>query len=235
MKHAEKIWAVLKAFGGFVVGATGVFGWLNVTPEMVGQAAYDALYVAWPLIMFAGGVLSGWGATSIYYKKRIAAKDVEVEELEKQVRASKFYTDGLAATGRKTLTERDDDFVTFSEMDYDARCALYAIDLAGGSMTLWPDDGVDFEMAVSSLDETDRKRVRGLRMTLGMLYDFEFLRCESAPSKFVIYHLTDSAKRVLDKDASMRERAMDDSVRMLDFLTRVSSSLVPIGSDDGIA
>ena len=84
MKSLEKFWAVLKAVGGFIVGATGVLGWLNVTPEMVGQTAYDALYLAWPVVMFAGGVLSGWGITSIYYKKKLDAK---VDEIKVQLRA----------------------------------------------------------------------------------------------------------------------------------------------------
>lgn len=84
MKNLEKFWAVLKAVGGFVVGATGVLGWLNVTPEMIGQTTYDMFRVSLPAVMFIGGALSGWGITSIYYKKKLVAKDAKIAELEKR-------------------------------------------------------------------------------------------------------------------------------------------------------
>ena len=105
MKSLEKFWAVIKAVGGFVVGATGVLGWLNVTPEMIGQTAYDMLRVSLPAVMFIGGALSGWGITSIYYKKKVDERGTElaetaahVPELEKRLKEAEgklaVYEDG---------------------------------------------------------------------------------------------------------------------------------------------
>lgn len=75
MKALNTTWSILRAVGGAVVGAVSIFGWLNVTPEMVGQTAYDALYVALPFLTFVGGAFAGWGITSLYYRKQLAVKD----------------------------------------------------------------------------------------------------------------------------------------------------------------
>lgn len=75
MSLPKVLWSAAKTAGGFIVGATSVFGWMNITPEMVGQAAYDALYILLPLITFAGGALFGWGIASIRYGRRLAAMD----------------------------------------------------------------------------------------------------------------------------------------------------------------
>lgn len=82
MKALNITWLILRAIGGIVVGAVSIFGWLNVTPEMVGRAAYDALYVALPFLTFVGGAFAGWGITGLYYRKRLAAKDAEITEFE---------------------------------------------------------------------------------------------------------------------------------------------------------
>lgn len=105
MKTLRVIWTVLKAIGGFIVGATGVFGWLNITPEMVGQTTYDVMRLMWPAVMFAGGALSGWGITKIWSDRKMAKKDTEVAELEK--RPTQDDVDELKKEHAKAITDRD--------------------------------------------------------------------------------------------------------------------------------
>ena len=37
-----------------------IFGWVGITPEMVGQTAYDLLYVAFPSLSGMFGIVAGW-------------------------------------------------------------------------------------------------------------------------------------------------------------------------------
>ena len=37
-----------------------IFGWVGITPEMVGQTAYDLLYVAFPILSGMFGIVAGW-------------------------------------------------------------------------------------------------------------------------------------------------------------------------------
>ena len=105
MKTLRVIWTVLKAIGGFIVGATGVFGWLNITPEMVGQTTYDVMRLMWPAVMFAGGALSGWGITKIWSDRKMAKKDTEIAELEK--RPTQDDVDELKKEHAKAIADRD--------------------------------------------------------------------------------------------------------------------------------
>lgn len=81
MKALDMIWRAAKVIGGFSVGAVSVLAWLNVTPEMVGRAVYDVLYVVLPIITFLGGMLAGWGISGRRSKELLAAKDAEIAEL----------------------------------------------------------------------------------------------------------------------------------------------------------
>lgn len=79
-------WNILRTVGGFVVGAATVFGWLNVTPEMVGQATYDAMRGPAPLVvMFFCGTLFGWGVAKLWLghrmKKASGAHDADIAPL----------------------------------------------------------------------------------------------------------------------------------------------------------
>ena len=105
MKTLRVIWTVLKAIGGFIVGATGVFGWLNITPEMVGQTTYDVMRLMCPAVMFAGGALSGWGITKIWSDRKMAKKDTEIAELEK--RPTQDDVDELKKEHAKAIADRD--------------------------------------------------------------------------------------------------------------------------------
>ncbi|WP_087321884.1 hypothetical protein [Olsenella sp. An290] len=72
MRVEKTVWNSMKAIGGFVVGAVTVFGWLNVTPEMVGQTTYDAMRGPAPLVvMFVSGSLFGWGVTKLWSDRRM--------------------------------------------------------------------------------------------------------------------------------------------------------------------
>ena len=105
MKTLRVIWTVLKAIGGFIVGATGVFGWLNITPEMVGQTTYDVMRLMWPAVMFAGGALSGWGITKIWSDRKMAKMGNEIAELEK--RPTQKDLDDLKKDHAKAIADRD--------------------------------------------------------------------------------------------------------------------------------
>lgn len=88
MRVEKTVWNSMKAIGGFVVGAVTVFGWLNVTPEMVGQTTYDAMRGPAPLVvMFVSGTLFGWGVTKLWSDRRMKeaseAHDAEIASLKK--------------------------------------------------------------------------------------------------------------------------------------------------------
>lgn len=66
----ERLAAALPTIGvvfGILSNVTGVLGYLNVTPEMVGRTAYGIFYIALPLVMFLSGAIFGWGATRLWY------------------------------------------------------------------------------------------------------------------------------------------------------------------------
>lgn len=92
----RRLMGALAAVAGFSASAITVLGWLNVTPEMVGQATYDAMRGPAPLIvMFVGGALFGWGVTKLWSDHRARmeseARSAEVERLsdvERELAAS---------------------------------------------------------------------------------------------------------------------------------------------------
>lgn len=69
-----------RTVGGFIVGVVSVLGWMNITPCMVGQLAYDVLYHALPVVTFVGGAMSGWGITKLRVQTVISDKDKECAE-----------------------------------------------------------------------------------------------------------------------------------------------------------
>ena len=83
MMRRNAFWKTLQAAGGFIVGATGVLGWLNITPEMVGETAYSIAYVVFPIASFLGGALSGWSLTKLWADRRIA----ELNGLKREYKA----------------------------------------------------------------------------------------------------------------------------------------------------
>ena len=98
-------WNIAKTAGGFLVGLVAVLTWLNVTPEMVGEAVYANLFLLLPLAMFAGGVLSGWGFASIQHERRAALAEKkraaatagatkELESLHAEVEALRSFREG---------------------------------------------------------------------------------------------------------------------------------------------
>lgn len=221
------------AFGAltwFVSYATG--SWSVV---WVFARAHASEAASCALSIFALGILIGFVVRGGRYNKQLVARDNEIAELRNKVQASKIpgafaATETMAGAVSSLTNEKisvcDNDFITFSEMDYEMRCVIYAFKLAGGSMTLWPDYEPDFEMAVVNLSESDKVQASRLRDEIGALYDFGFIRCESAPGGLYLYFLTDEAERVIGIEPDMMKRAEEDSNKMLDFLTRVSSRLV---------
>ena len=102
----KTVWNSMKAIGGFVVGAVTVFGWLSVTPEMVGQVMYDAMRGPAPLaVMFVSGSLFGGGVTKLWSDRRMkeASKDHDAE----------------IASLRKTKHEHDALFKKFRDLTHD--------------------------------------------------------------------------------------------------------------------
>lgn len=111
MRTGSIMWNALKAVGGFVVGSVTVFGWLNVTPDMVGQAAYDAFRGPAPLVvMFAGGFLTGWGLTRLRsdgrQKRADDAHAIEVDELRDEQRSAIAERDARIAELEKRPAEQ---------------------------------------------------------------------------------------------------------------------------------
>lgn len=50
---------------GALSAAAGIFSWMNITPEMVGQATYDTMKTWLPFVMFALGAVFGAGVTYV--------------------------------------------------------------------------------------------------------------------------------------------------------------------------
>ncbi len=66
---------------GALSAAAGIFSWLNITPEMVGQAAYDTIRAWLPAAMFVSGAFFGAGTTHMATKRK-AARDEKAQEME---------------------------------------------------------------------------------------------------------------------------------------------------------
>lgn len=124
MSFWRAAWNVLKAAGGLVVGAVTVFGWLSVTPEMVGQATYDAMRGPLPLVvMFFAGAMSGWGITRLWADSRerrsSLSHDSEVERIRSEFAAELSKKDEALAALSKRPTSKDlDDAVSKAVMRY---------------------------------------------------------------------------------------------------------------------
>lgn len=124
MRVEKTVWNSMKAIGGFVVGAVTVFGWLSVTPEMVGQTTYDIMRGPAPLaVMFVSGSLFGWGVTKLWSDHRMKeaseAHDAEiagrptqedVDELRRQLAAKGAEIESLETelAGRPTQEDVDE-------------------------------------------------------------------------------------------------------------------------------
>ena len=58
-----------------------IFGWVGITPEMVGQTAYDLLYVAFPILSGMFGIVAGWCLHGMLVDANaVKAAAVEVEK-----------------------------------------------------------------------------------------------------------------------------------------------------------
>lgn len=56
---------------------------MQITPETVGQATYDATRALLPVIILLFGVVFGSGATTITMKRRLSEKDAELDAIRK--------------------------------------------------------------------------------------------------------------------------------------------------------
>lgn len=141
MRVEKTVWNSMKAIGGFVVGAVTVFGWLCVTPEMVGQVTYDIMRGPAPLaVMFVSGSLFGWGVTKLWSDHRMKeaseAHDAEiagrptqedVDELRRQLAAKDAEIESLEAEleRRPTIEEVDARVVEAIGVFVDATAAKF--------------------------------------------------------------------------------------------------------------
>lgn len=136
MSSSGAIGNILKTTGGFVVGLTGVLTWMSISPEMVGQAVYDVLHIALPVVTFAGGALSGWGITKLRADRRLASaigdkeketgsviedKERRIKELEQRPTRDDLDSAVRAETARmmKRVDELTDKLAdAYREIDY---------------------------------------------------------------------------------------------------------------------
>ena len=94
----EKVKSVLGATTSVLCAlsaAVGVFAWMNITPEMVGQVAYDTMKTWLPFVMFALGAVFGAGATYVATKRK-AGRDEKAREMEAE-RMRRARVEGNAA------------------------------------------------------------------------------------------------------------------------------------------
>ncbi len=84
----EKVKSVLGATTSVLCAlsaAVGVFAWMNITPEMVGQVAYDTMRTWLPFVMFALGAVFGAGVTYVATERKTGrnakAREMEAERL----------------------------------------------------------------------------------------------------------------------------------------------------------
>lgn len=70
------------ALVGSLGSPIGLLAWIGVTPETVGQSAYDALFVAWPLIVAGLAFLAGWNIRKLLATRGLGERDARIRELE---------------------------------------------------------------------------------------------------------------------------------------------------------
>ncbi len=94
MKKVATIFAAGAAVAGFLSSVTTILGWLNVTPEMVGQATYDVMRGPAPLaIMLISGIAFGWGVTKLWSDHRMKrASDAHAAEIESLKKTKRKHT-----------------------------------------------------------------------------------------------------------------------------------------------
>lgn len=87
----EKLKSAAGATGsviGALSAAAGIFSWLNITPEMVGQAAYDTIRAWLPAAMFVSGAFFGAGTTHMVTKRKAGrgakAQEMKAERLRRE-------------------------------------------------------------------------------------------------------------------------------------------------------
>lgn len=88
-----------------------VFGWAGITPESVGQSTYDALFVAWPILVAGFAFLAGWNVRKLLTTRELGEKDARIRELEasaakdaERIKELETERDGL----RARLAEHED-------------------------------------------------------------------------------------------------------------------------------
>lgn len=111
------IYAVVTV-ASFLSSLVTILGWFRITPETVGETAYQIMYIAFPIISSVCGLVAGWCARSwLYENKKFHAHDWFMAE-------------------------------AFPEMPFDAKeylCAIYekgAIDLDGDLSRFFKDIGI---------------------------------------------------------------------------------------------
>lgn len=108
--------------------AVGIFAWMNITPEMVGQAAYDTMRTWLPFVMFALGAFFGAGVTYVAAVRkagrgenaRVERNAAIIRNMDFKEKAALFY---LHEHGHKDVDEWEHEemaqaFYSLSAMGY---------------------------------------------------------------------------------------------------------------------
>ena len=113
---------------GALPAAVGIFAWMNITPEMVGQVAYDTMRTWLPFVMFALGAVFGAGGTYVATKRkagrdgnaRVERNAAIIRNMDFREKAALFY---LHKHGHRDVDEREHEeiaraFYNLSAMGY---------------------------------------------------------------------------------------------------------------------
>lgn len=113
---------------GALPAAVGIFAWMNITPEMVGQVAYDTMRTWLSFVMFALGAIFGAGVTYVatvrkagrYEKARVERNAAIIRNMDFREKAALFY---LHKHGHRDVDEREHEeiaqaFYNLSAMGY---------------------------------------------------------------------------------------------------------------------
>lgn len=113
MKTQKRIWSKFKDITGYIFGLISCAWWFGVTPEMVGQLAYDVGYTVTPFILLSSGILIGWQLKRAIMARHgitldsIQALEKEQEQLKKVLQDKEDAPDverfRMISTGMKAI------------------------------------------------------------------------------------------------------------------------------------
>lgn len=131
----NKIGSICGVVGFFI----SVFAWLGVSPDVIGQTVYNALYVGFPIASGAFGILAGWCLHGILVDSKAkqaaaierAKQDGETErkkmdQEEREAERLREENEKAAAEARREQRLEDSNVAFIQQLEYKSKEYLWA-------------------------------------------------------------------------------------------------------------